>query len=258
MLRHYDATGLLRPARVDPSSGYRFYAAGQLAPLNRIIALKDLGSTLDQVRAMLDQQVSAEQLHWMLRLRRAELQSRIAAGTSRLAQVEARLPIIEMEGHRASRRHPGQADPGSTRRGTHRDRGRPGACRDQPDHPAVVSRAGPSARRRRLIPVGPAIAYYQDAPDGGGVIVHAALPVNADPGAGRGFEITDLAEISQAATIVDRGSMDDVMATFQALARWIEDNGYRSAGYARELYLECPPDDQDKWVTELQEPITSS
>jgi len=38
---------------------YRFCAAGQLARLNRVIALKDLGFTLDQVRAMLDQQVSA-------------------------------------------------------------------------------------------------------------------------------------------------------------------------------------------------------
>ena len=40
MLRNYDATGLLRPARVDPASGYRFYEAVQLARLNRIIALK--------------------------------------------------------------------------------------------------------------------------------------------------------------------------------------------------------------------------
>jgi DNA-binding transcriptional MerR regulator len=29
MLRHYDAIGLLRPACVDPASGYRFYQAGQ-------------------------------------------------------------------------------------------------------------------------------------------------------------------------------------------------------------------------------------
>jgi len=59
MLRHYDATGLLRPARVDPASGYRFYEAVQLARLNRIIALKNLGFTLDQVRAMLDEHVSS-------------------------------------------------------------------------------------------------------------------------------------------------------------------------------------------------------
>jgi len=39
---------------------YRFCAAGQLARLNRVIALKDLDPTLDQVRAMLDQKVSAD------------------------------------------------------------------------------------------------------------------------------------------------------------------------------------------------------
>jgi hypothetical protein len=36
----------------------------------------------------------------------------------------------------------------------------------------------------------------------------------------------------------------------------VDSNGYRSTGHPRELYLECP-DDHDKWVTELQEPITS-
>jgi effector-binding domain-containing protein len=49
--------------------------------------------------------------------------------------------------------------------------------------------------------------------------------------------------------------MDNVMATIQTLARWIDENGYRSSGHVRELTLECP-DDPDKWVTELQEPIT--
>jgi DNA-binding transcriptional MerR regulator len=34
MLRHYDGIGLLRPASVDPASGYRFYQASQLAELN--------------------------------------------------------------------------------------------------------------------------------------------------------------------------------------------------------------------------------
>ena len=50
MLRHYDAIGVLVPATVDPVSGYRFYQAGQLSRLNRIIALKDLGFSLRQVQ----------------------------------------------------------------------------------------------------------------------------------------------------------------------------------------------------------------
>jgi effector-binding domain-containing protein len=55
---------------------------------------------------------------------------------------------------------------------------------------------------------------------------------------------------------VHRGSMDNVMRTIQTLAAWIEANGYRSAGYNRELYIECG-EDRDAWVTELQEPVAT-
>ena len=66
MLRHYDAIGVLVPAMVDPVSGYRFYQAGQLSRLNRIIALRDLGFSLRQVQPILDDQVSAAELRGML------------------------------------------------------------------------------------------------------------------------------------------------------------------------------------------------
>ncbi len=73
MLRHYDAIGLLRPAHVDPRSGYRFYTAEQLLRLNRILALKDLGFSLQQVQAMIEEKVEPGELRGMLRLRRADL-----------------------------------------------------------------------------------------------------------------------------------------------------------------------------------------
>jgi DNA-binding transcriptional MerR regulator len=182
MLRHYDATGLLRPARVDPVSSYRFYAADQLARLNRIIALKDLGFTLEQVRAMLDQQVSAEQLRGMLRLRQAELQSQLAADASRLAQVEARLRIIEMEGAMPAddiqvKRIPAVRVAELT--------GTAASLEPESITPVIqplYQELGGLLGRAGLAPAGPAIAYYEDAPAGDGVLVHATLPVNADPG----------------------------------------------------------------------------
>src|SRR6202035_5229721 len=94
MLRHYDTIGLLRPASADAATGYRFYRAGQLAELNRIIALKDLGFTLQQVQAILAEQVSVAELRGMLKLRRAEIFDRIEAETARLARVETRLLTI--------------------------------------------------------------------------------------------------------------------------------------------------------------------
>ena len=95
MLRHYDAIGLIRPACVDAATGYRSYQASQLDDLNRVIALKDLGFTLQQVQAILEEKLSAAELRGMLRLRRAEIQATIDAETTRLARVEARLLTIE-------------------------------------------------------------------------------------------------------------------------------------------------------------------
>lgn len=254
MLRHYDAIGLLQPAYIDRTTGYRSYEAGQLSRLNRIVALKDLGFTLQQVHSILDEEVSVEELRGMLRLRQAELHSQIATDTVRLAQVAARLQIIEREGTMPAdevqvKRIPGVRVAELT--GT--------AASFEPESISPV--IGPlydelrnRLDRAELTPTGPDIAYYEDSPDGDGILVHATIPVDADPGEEHDFAIVDLPEIEQAATILHRGSMEDVMSTIQALARWIDANGYRLAGYNRELYIEIRQN-RDAWVTELQEPI---
>ncbi|MQA02194.1 MAG: MerR family transcriptional regulator [Streptosporangiales bacterium] len=253
MLRHYDALGLLEPAYVDPVTGYRSYDAAQLTLLNRIVALKDLGFTLDQVRSILDDKVSVAELRGMLRLRRSELQTQLAVDTARLTQVEARLRTIETEGvvpvdEVQVKRIPAVRVAELTAT----------AASFEP------SAIGPVIRplyeqlctlldRAGVRPTGPGIAYYEEAADGG-VLVHAGLPVDVDRTDGYEFDVVDLPAIEQAATVIHEGSMDDVMKTIQTLARWIDDNGYRSAGYNRELYISTG-EDTSTWVTELQEPV---
>ena len=53
-LRHYDQLGLLTPEHTDPSTGYRYYSAKQLPRLNRILALKEMGLSLEQIKRMLE------------------------------------------------------------------------------------------------------------------------------------------------------------------------------------------------------------
>ncbi|MGQ0604188.1 MAG: MerR family transcriptional regulator [Anaerolineales bacterium] len=96
-LRHYDTLGLLKPMEVDKFTGYRYYAFHQLGRLNRILALKDLGFSLEQIAQVLVSDISAEQLRGMLALKRAEIEQRIDAEQDRLARIEARLRQIEME-----------------------------------------------------------------------------------------------------------------------------------------------------------------
>jgi len=254
MLRHYDAIGLIRPACVDAATGYRLYQASQLDELNRVIALKDLGFTLQQVQAILEEKVSAAELRGMLRLRRAEIQASIEAETTRLARVEARLLTIEdgarvpADGIVVKRLAPVRvAELTGVAAGYEPEAITPVI---QPLYHDVWCRLASAG----IPAAGPAVAYYEDEAQGG-IVVHAAVPVAA--ASAEGVIIADLPEVDSAAAIIHHGPMDDVLPTGQALARWIDASGYRSAGYAREVMLHwCP--DPEQWVTELQQPIDTT
>jgi DNA-binding transcriptional MerR regulator len=96
-LRYYDETGLLRPVRVDPATGYRYYSASQLPRLYRLLALRDLGFALDQIGHILDGGVSAEQLRGMLKLRQAEQSEQVQQEAERLTRLQSMLRLIEKE-----------------------------------------------------------------------------------------------------------------------------------------------------------------
>jgi len=62
LLRYYDELGLLRPAIVNRETGYRSYSAAQLPRLNRILVLKELGLSLEQIGRIVDDNASAAEL----------------------------------------------------------------------------------------------------------------------------------------------------------------------------------------------------
>ncbi len=67
-----------------PIDRYRYYAVGQLPRLNRILALKDLGFSLDQIARVLDDGLPAAEIQGMLRLKRADVQQVVASEQARL------------------------------------------------------------------------------------------------------------------------------------------------------------------------------
>ncbi|MEU4427269.1 MerR family transcriptional regulator [Actinoplanes sp. NPDC024001] len=260
MLRHYDAIGLLRPAHVDPFTGYRWYTAAQLSVLNRVLALKDLGFSLHQVQSMIDEKLDIGELRGMLRLRRAELAAHVERDTARLALVDARLQLIETEGHMDTgdvilKQVPALrvAELSATAAGY--------------DHPTSITenltplypRLMELMEQAGVAMTGSPIAYYRPAPTGPDdetITVHAAFPIGAAEVNGAGFDVVELEPI-EAATALHRGSMSEAFRTEQKIGIWIEENGYRRSGpgFAREVYLDCPPGEFDKWVTEMQVPL---
>jgi DNA-binding transcriptional MerR regulator len=91
MLRHYDRIGLLQPARIDPANKYRYYSSEQLPRLNRIIALKDLGFSLDAIATLLDDTSKSEEVDGMFQVRKAEIEQNIRGEKHRLKELESRI-----------------------------------------------------------------------------------------------------------------------------------------------------------------------
>jgi DNA-binding transcriptional MerR regulator len=84
VLRDYDAGGVFRPAWVDRATGYRMYSPAQLPELRRILALRDLGIGLDEIRGLVGQ--SAD-LRAVLERRRGELEAARREVDRRLAML---------------------------------------------------------------------------------------------------------------------------------------------------------------------------
>jgi DNA-binding transcriptional MerR regulator len=255
MLRHYDEIGMLKPDRVDPANGYRLYGAYQLSRLHRILALRDLGFTLERIREILEENPPVEQLRGMLRMRQAQIEQTVDEERERLRRVEAHLRALEgsntmdVQDIVIKQTQPIRIAQAAAEGLTHADIG-PAFGRLLPQvlgHlDAVGAKHGISA------------AYYEDengTVEEGGIVLHAGFEIgDQEVPDSDVVRVVDL-EVVEVASLVHRGSMEGIAASWEALVRWIEDSGYRLAGDCRELYHEWREEHPDRHVTELQQPI---
>lgn len=258
-LRYYDEVGLLRPAEVDRWTGYRYYAFDQLGMLNRILALKDLGLSLDQIRAMLGEELPADEIKGMLRLKRAELQSQAQEIKERLARVEARIEQIEMEGKMPD--YEVILKPVAPVRVALVRDVIPSMDIVTPTFNRLFDEAGEYVMRNGGQFSGPGIALWYADPDvqPTNIEVGAAMPTeSALPGSER-VHIEDLPGADTMACAVHHGSFATLMGAYGAIGRWLEQAGYKVVGPTREVYLEYERNgDQSKYVTEVQFPVAKA
>jgi DNA-binding transcriptional MerR regulator len=248
-LRYYDEVGLLKPARVDVDSGYRYYSASQVPRLHRILALKDLGFPLDRIAKVIDEGVTADALLGMLMLREAEQEARVQEETERLARLRARLRLVEMEGVMASEVVLKDLGPQwivSVREVI------PGFRTIGTLFGKLYGTLGPLGAQG----VAAAVFHDQEFKEHEvdvevGVYLKQAVSVSTP------LSVREL-PATTAASIVHHGAFSRVSEAYLAVLHWMDANGYRQAGPARELFLHVSQPasrDDESNVTEIQVPV---
>ncbi len=244
MLRHYDQIGLLKPGSTDDWTGYRYYAIEQLPRLHRIIALKELGFSLEQVSTLLrEDDLSPEQLRGMLKMRQAALQRELDAGQRQLAQIELRLQQIEQDGRPpayevvikrldaltiASVR---QVVPHVSEMDTY--------CRLMFGQLyRALAAAGVTPAEPELT-IYHASEYHEEDLDVETAVV-VGRDVTAAHSSDRPYQLRQLPEAEMAAALLYEGPFRDVEGAVLDLLRWIGVNGHVPAGPLRELHLSGP------------------
>lgn len=249
-LRHYDEIGLLRPRRVNPQNGYRYYSAEQLHRLHRILVLRDLGLPLAEIAQLLAEDVTDEQLRAILRLRRQQAHSRLELQEQQLARVEARLAHLEdrrMTKYEVTvkRLDPVRVAILGADLADHREIDGTAA--------SLYPRLHAALGRHRVAFHGVSYAFYEDTEDEEhplrmtvGLPVPDEMTIEED-----GITTVVMPGIERAATTVVKGPPARFPDGFRAIQDWIARTGERPSCVEREVYLDCDGP-RETWVTELQ------
>jgi effector-binding domain-containing protein len=252
-LRYYDEMDLLKPVRVDDFTGYRYYSADQLPRLNRILALKDLGFSLEQIKLMLADGLAIEQLRSMLTQQRSEVEKRLAGERERLVRIEARLRQIELEDQMPNYDVVVKTVPAML----------VASCRTTiPTNDQVPAYLNPAyakvydyLRKEGIRDNGLCLTVWHSPADVyENEDAEAIVPIDRSLPGTNEVKVYELPS-TQVAAAVHHGNFEDFTQGHAALLEWIDANGYRIVGPYREIYIKHNKSNLSDTITEIQFPV---
>jgi DNA-binding transcriptional MerR regulator len=251
LLRFYDETGLFVPAHADEQTGYRYYTVTQLAELNRILVLKDLGFSLEQIGEIVHANISPAELRSMLMLRRNDVEQALATTSQRLRAIESRIAQVEADGALSADDVIVRAEPAreilSLRRTVPSFAHARALILELREHAKPLLRGAPST----LLAVGHSAQFEQDEID---VEFGFVLPEGCDPHP-RGTPLIrrTLEAVDRMAVCVRVGLPEDAHLVTAKIGQFLAASGETLAGPGREVFLKPPdPERMHESVVEMQ------
>ena len=244
-LRHYDEIGLLKPESVDEGTGYRYYTSAQLPLLHQIIALRDMGFTLEEIRSIKAGNSERE----MLAYKKQQVLKEIAEKTAKLAKIESYLASERKECHIVIKELP-EVTVASMRT----------VMEDYSGLFSLMPMMGGEMERLGCTCAEPEYCFniYHD----GGyreeeVDVEICESVTEKRKDSDLIQFKVIPGVKTAVCALHRGPYGSLPETYMQVVRHIEENDYEIIGNARESYIDgvWNKDSEEDWLTEVQFPV---
>lgn len=243
-LRHYDDIGLLKPARIDENNGYRYYTSAQLPTLHQIIALRQMGMTLDEI-AKVQKGMSVENL---LMRKRAELMRVIAEETMKLSQVEYYLSNKEKNSdyHVILKKIPEVIVASKRIRISNYE----ALNEEAPKMGHEMEVAGCVC----AIPEYCFNLYHDEEYRGENIDVEICEAVTEMKKDTKTLKFKKMPHVETAACVLHKGSYENLPKAYSALIQWMEENEFVAIEGPRESYIDgiWNKDSKEEWLTEIQ------
>ena len=260
-LRFYDQLGLLQPAHTDPQTGYRYYSIRQLPRLNSILALKELGLSLEQIGPLLKNEISSAELRAMLTMKRSQLEQSLREEEARLRHIESRIAQIDRSGGI------GEYDVVVKSVAATPFLSLRCSCENMDEAVQMVRTvAEDGGRQIRSSLRDKLIVVARNDLDGEkldleiGFSLLRATNSNVRLAGDYMLRVSELPAVDTMATIVRPGTNPASHTSFGAIGMWIEANGYEVAGPCREVFLEpvTGPPGFEGALVEIQFPVRAA
>ncbi|MCW3489448.1 MerR family transcriptional regulator [Dethiobacter alkaliphilus] len=255
-LRHYDDIGLLKPAYVDDFTGYRFYSASQLPRLHRILALKGIGFSLQEIKSALEQDTPATMVE-ILESKQQEIARALREEQEKLNRIEFYLDSIKQEAknmeYNVLIKELPEVIVASMRKVI-------------PNYEAfntLYPEMGKQMEAQNLTCQTPEYCFtiYHDGEyketDIDVEICEAVTEFGEDT---ETMKFKRIEKVETAASVMHKGPYSTIGKAYAALMNWIEQSGYQITGLPRESYIDgiWNKDNPEEWLTEVQIPVKKS
>lgn len=246
-LRYYDEQNLLKPAYVDGENGYRYYGASQIADLHRILALKNMGFSIEDIQRITSGEADKNLLH----RKKQEILKEIAELTAKLAQVESYLAKedIDLSSPVLVKKIPEVIVCSMERRIESYDE----LFEMMPEMGAEMERIGCICAEPEYC----FTHYLEPGELGEDILIETCQAVTERKEDSDKIKFKVLPEVAEAACIFHKGSYETFPNSYAAVLRFIEENGYEICGNIRESYIDgvWNKEKEEDWLSEIQVPV---